>query len=134
MSVKIRLAKTGKTHQISYRIVAQDTRSPRDGKFLEILGYFNPYNKPSFNVKRDRFDHWVQKGAVPTPSVTKVIESEGKVNLSEKPKKEEIKVETEIKPEVKVDAKVDEQPKEEVKTENAEASKTDVQADQQENK
>lgn len=75
MSVKIRLAKTGKRHQISYRIVAQDTKSKRDGKFLEILGFYNPYNKPELEIKKGRIDYWTQKGAKPTEAVAKLLKS-----------------------------------------------------------
>ena len=74
MSVKIRLTKTGRKHQVSFRLVAQDTRSPRDGKFLEVLGYFNPFNKPTLKVKKERVDYWMQKGAKPTEAVTKLLE------------------------------------------------------------
>jgi small subunit ribosomal protein S16 len=81
MSVKIRLTKTGKAHQISYRIVAQDTRSKRDGKFLEILGYYNPYNKPQLKIDNEKLNSWVQKGAKPTEAVSKLIEKS-----SQKPK------------------------------------------------
>ncbi|OGD85810.1 30S ribosomal protein S16 [Candidatus Curtissbacteria bacterium RBG_13_35_7] len=75
MSVKIRLAKTGKKHHISYRLVAQDTKSKRDGKFLEILGYYLPYlkNTSNFKVKKDRLGYWISKGAKPTLSVSKLL-------------------------------------------------------------
>lgn len=76
MSVRIRLAKTGKTHQISYRIVAQDARAKRDGRFLEILGFWLPYLKgaKSVNIKKERLDHWLSKGAKPTLAVAKLID------------------------------------------------------------
>lgn len=75
MSVKIRLTRTGKKHQISYRIVAQDTRTKRDGKFLEMLGYYLPYRKDEkgISVKKDRLTFWITKGATLTPAVTKLI-------------------------------------------------------------
>ena len=75
MSVKIRLAKTGKKHRISYRIVAQDTHSKRDGNFLEILGFYLPYEKKatSLKIKKDRVDFWITKGAKPTESVSKLL-------------------------------------------------------------
>lgn len=75
MSVKIRLTRTGKKHQASYRVIATDTRGKRDGKFLEILGFYNPKSEPSLVVKRDRFDFWTQKGAKPSEAVTKLLES-----------------------------------------------------------
>ena len=79
MSVKIRLSKTGKKHQISYRIVAQDSKSKRDGKFLELLGYHLPYreDKKSTNIKKDRLDYWLSKGAQLTVGVAKLIRQSG---------------------------------------------------------
>jgi len=75
MSVKIRLSKTGKKHRISFRIVAQDTQSKRDGRFLEILGYYLPYEKKStsFMIKSDRLNSWISKGAKPTEGVAKLL-------------------------------------------------------------
>lgn len=76
MSVKIRLARTGKKHRISFRIVAQDTLSKRDSNFLEILGYYLPYEKKAknFNIKLDRVSYWMSKGAKPTLSVSKLLD------------------------------------------------------------
>ena len=74
MSVKIRLSLTGKTHQRSYRVVAQDTHSKRDGKFLEILGSLDP-KKNVLKIKKDRIDFWLSKGAKPTISVSKILEN-----------------------------------------------------------
>lgn len=71
--VKIRLSKTGKTHQISYRVVAQDSRAKRDGRFLEILGFYNPAGKPSLVIKKDRLDYWTGRGAKPTEAVSKLL-------------------------------------------------------------
>ena len=79
MSVKIRLSKTGKKHQISYRIVAQDSKSKRDGKFLELLGYHLSYrkDKKGTNIKKDRLDYWLSKGAQLTVGVAKLIRQSG---------------------------------------------------------
>ena len=73
MSVKIRLAKTGKKHQISFRIVAADSRAKRDGKYLQILGFYNPYNKPELKIDQEKLNSWIQKGATPTPGVVKLL-------------------------------------------------------------
>lgn len=80
MSVKLRLTKVGKKHQISYRIVSQDTRTKRDGKFLEILGYYNPHLKPpkDLKVKTERINFWIEKGAKPTQTVAKLLENHGR--------------------------------------------------------
>ena len=79
MSVKIRLAKTGKTHQVSYRIVAQDTQAKRDGKFLEILGSYNPHFQKGKNLKLkiDRVKYWISKGAKPTEAVSRLLSQAG---------------------------------------------------------
>ena len=91
MSVKIRLALTGKTHQISYRLVAQDARAKRDGKFLEILGYFNPGLKENQSrIDKDRIKYYISKGATFTPSAKHLFD---KGTLPPKPKKERAKKE-----------------------------------------
>lgn len=85
MSVKIRLSLTGRSHQISYRLVAQDTRSKRDGKFLEILGFVNPFQKEnSSKIDKERIKYYMSHGATFTPSAKFVFEN-GK--LPPKPKK-----------------------------------------------
>lgn len=73
MSVRIRLTKVGKKHQVSFRIVAQDAKSKRDGKFLEILGFYNPHAKPELKIKDDRMNFWILRGAKPTEAVTKLL-------------------------------------------------------------
>ena len=75
MSVRIRLAKTGKKHQISYRVVAQDSQTKRDGRFLEILGFYNPKLRSAqhLSIKKDRYDWWVARGAQPTEGVAKLL-------------------------------------------------------------
>lgn len=75
MSVKIRLTRTGKSAQVSYRIVAQDTRSKRDGKFLEMLGFYNPSNKPSLEIDKEKLAAWTKKGAKPTLAVASLLEN-----------------------------------------------------------
>lgn len=87
MSVKIRLALTGKTHQISYRLVAQDIRSKRDGKFLEILGHFNPgeNDKSRIHIDKDKVKLWLAKGATFSDSAKYLFE---KGELPPRPKKE----------------------------------------------
>lgn len=76
MAVRIRLSKVGKTHQISYRIVAQSSQTKRDGKALEILGFYNPHLKApkNFSIKKERLNHWLSVGAKTTQAVTKLLE------------------------------------------------------------
>jgi small subunit ribosomal protein S16 len=78
MAVKLRLTRTGKTKQPSYRIVAADSRAPRDGDFLEILGHYNPRQEPSVvEVKNERAVYWLSQGAQPTERVQKLLEISG---------------------------------------------------------
>lgn len=87
MSVKIRLAVTGKKNQIAYRIVASDTRTKRDGKTLEILGFYNPTSNATekLHIEKDKIAAWVKKGAIITPAVALLIEK-GTLDRPKKPK------------------------------------------------
>ncbi len=76
--VRIRLRRIGLKGQPSYRIVAADKESPRDGRFLEILGFYNPRTEPfTFQVNEERIYHWLKNGAKPTESVQKLFDSVG---------------------------------------------------------
>ena len=64
----------GSNKQPFYRIVAADSRAPRDGKFLEILGYFDPRKSPqTLQVKTERVKSWIERGAKPTERVEKLL-------------------------------------------------------------
>ncbi len=72
--VRIRLRRTGMRGQPSYRIVAAEKERARDGKFLEILGTYNPRTEPStVTVKEDRIYHWMKNGAQPSDSVKQIF-------------------------------------------------------------
>ncbi len=74
--VRIRLRRTGLKGQASYRIVATEKESPRDGKFLEILGHYNPRTEPfTFEVNEERVYHWLKNGAQPSESVQQLFRS-----------------------------------------------------------
>lgn len=78
MSVKLRLTRVGKTKQPQYRIVATDSRSPRDGRFIEILGHYNPRQEPSaLSVNNAKAVQWLMDGAQPTERVKKLLEISG---------------------------------------------------------
>ena len=78
MAVKLRLTRVGKTKQPQYRIVAADSRSPRDGRFIEILGHYNPRQDPSsLSVDNDKAVKWLNEGAQPTERVRKLLEISG---------------------------------------------------------
>lgn len=73
--VKIRLTQTGTTNRKTYRIVAIEEGKRRDGKSIEILGFYNPLVKPAhLSVKRDRVDYWLSRGAKPTKIIIKLLE------------------------------------------------------------
>lgn len=74
MSVKIRMRRTGANNDISYRVVATDTRFPRDGRFLENLGWYDPKKKGvNFELRLDRIEHWHGKGAVLSGTVRSLV-------------------------------------------------------------
>jgi small subunit ribosomal protein S16 len=74
MAVKIRMTRTGANKDISYRVVATDSRFPRDGKNLEVLGWYDPKKQGlNFGLKMDRIDHWISKGALVSDTVKSLI-------------------------------------------------------------
>ena len=76
--VKLRLMRMGKTKQPTYRVVAADARSPRDGRFIEIVGHYNPRTEPSsITVDNDKAVAWLRKGAQPTEAVEKLLKISG---------------------------------------------------------
>ncbi|MFM8602383.1 MAG: 30S ribosomal protein S16 [Actinomycetota bacterium] len=78
MAVKLRLTRVGKTKQPQYRVVAADSRRARDGRFIEILGQYNPRTEPStLKIDNDKAVAWLLKGAQPTERVKKLLEISG---------------------------------------------------------
>ena len=78
MSVKLRLTRVGKTKQPQYRVIAADSRRARDGRFIEILGQYNPRSEPSvLNIDNAKAVKWLQQGAQPTERVRKLLEISG---------------------------------------------------------
>jgi len=78
MSVKLRLARAGTHKRPYYWIVAADTRMPRDGRFLEKLGTYDPLKKPSaVEMKTERIHHWLDQGAKPTDAVRELLRDQG---------------------------------------------------------
>jgi small subunit ribosomal protein S16 len=68
--LRIRLARTGAKKQVSYRVVVIDRERARDGRFVEILGHYNPRkNPPELVLRRERVDYWIGKGAQPSETV-----------------------------------------------------------------
>lgn len=76
MALKIRLQRGGATHAPHYRMVVADSKFPRDGRFVEILGTYDPKNKNAdrqINVKIDRADYWIGVGAQPSETVRSIL-------------------------------------------------------------
>jgi len=81
MAVKIRLARHGAKKKPYYRIVVADSESPRDGRFLENVGIYNPLQDPAeVTLKTDRVHYWLQQGATPTDTVRSLLKKEGLLN------------------------------------------------------
>lgn len=80
MAVKLRLRRMGAKRQPFYRIVAADSRSPRDGKFIEILGTYNPLTNPAtISINEELVLKWLRDGAKPTETVRTLLKKEGTI-------------------------------------------------------
>jgi small subunit ribosomal protein S16 len=78
MAVKLRLRREGTVKRPHYRIVAADSRSPRDGRFIESVGHYHPLDEPStIHVDGERALHWLRNGALPTAAVEKLLRISG---------------------------------------------------------
>jgi small subunit ribosomal protein S16 len=88
--VKLRLRRVGAKKQASYRIVAADSRSPRDGRFIEVVGFYNPRTEPeTVQIKEDRALYWLSTGAQPTDAVTRLLKKMGTLDRFERLKQGE---------------------------------------------
>jgi small subunit ribosomal protein S16 len=82
--VKIRLRRMGRRNRPSYRVVVADSRSPRDGRFIEIIGHYNPLTDPAtISIDEDRALKWLRHGAQPTDTVRSLL---GKLGIMDKVK------------------------------------------------
>ena len=78
MAARIRLTRVGATKQPTYRVVVADSRQPRDGRAIEILGHYNPRSEPvEFVVDVDKTNAWLAKGALPTETVERLLRAAG---------------------------------------------------------
>jgi small subunit ribosomal protein S16 len=76
--IKLRLRRMGAKHQPTYRIVAAEARSPRDGRFIEVIGFYNPRSEPAqMRVDADRAKYWLEHGAQPTDTVRSILRRSG---------------------------------------------------------
>ena len=80
--VKIRLQRVGKKRKPAYRVVVADSRAPRDGAFIEIIGFYNPLtDPPTVEIKEEKALHWLRQGAQPTQTVGHLL---GRLGIMEK--------------------------------------------------
>ncbi len=78
MAVRLRLTRVGRKKRPYYRVVAADSAMPRDGRFLEILGTYDPIPNPSvFQFKEERVLHWLKNGALPSETVGRLMRHSG---------------------------------------------------------
>lgn len=76
--VRIRLRRVGAKKQPSYRVVVADSRSPRDGRFVEVIGFYNPRTEPeTVTIKEERALHWLSVGAQPSRAVVRLLKNQG---------------------------------------------------------
>lgn len=83
--VKIRLRRVGSKKQASFRVVVADSRSPRDGRFIEEIGFYNPRTEPeTLRIDQERALHWLKVGAQPTDSAARLLKTSGTMDLFER--------------------------------------------------
>ena len=79
MAVRVRLTRVGSKKNPIWRVVVADQRSPRDGRFIETIGHYNPQTEPStIVIDEERFQHWVARGAQPTNTVKQLVKAHAK--------------------------------------------------------
>ena len=79
MSVRVRLTRVGSKKNPIWRVVVSDQRAPRDGRFIETIGHYNPQTEPStIVIDEERFQHWVSRGAQPTNTVKQLARAQAK--------------------------------------------------------
>ncbi len=136
MSLTIRLARIGRKNQPAYKLVVSNTRDKRNGKYLDILGYFNPFDpEKKFSYDKEKFEKWKKNGALVTEAVTKLIEnkyqyieySPKKTKDKKETKKAEIETEAvgNVTEEEKSEGKEEKSKEEEVEKEEVEKEKTE---------
>jgi len=112
--VRIRLCRVGAKKQPSYRVVVADQRAPRDGRFIEIVGHYNPRtDPPTVVLKEDRIAHWLSKGAQPSDAVARMIRNLEAAKLaaeSEAVVEVDSETEAEVEAEVAAEAEVEVEP------------------------
>jgi len=91
MAVRIRLRQQGRTHRPFYRVVLTDSRNPRDGRYVETLGWYNPHEaelEKNMNLKVDRIQHWLDQGAIMSEKAEALIAKASPATIKAKKEKE----------------------------------------------
>ena len=127
MPVKIRLAQRGKKKNRTYRVVVADSRSPRDGKFIEDLGYYDPHHNPSkVEINVDKAVSWLDKGAQPSERAQKLLEISGAWAQWRSSKGEVVSIPTAPAEKVKSSSKANKKKEEATQEETPEESSEDT--------
>ena len=127
MPVKIRLAQRGKKKNRTYRVVVADSRSPRDGKFIEDLGYYDPHHNPSkVEINVDKAVSWLDKGAQPSERAQKLLEISGAWAQWRSSKGEVVSITTAPAEKVKSSSKANKKKEEATQEETSEESSEDT--------
>ena len=127
MPVKIRLAQRGKKKNRTYRVVVADSRSPRDGKFIEDLGYYDPHHNPSkVDINVDKAVSWLDKGAQPSERAQKLLEISGAWAQWRSSKGEVVSIPTAPAEKVKSSSKANKKKEETTQEETSEESSEDT--------
>jgi len=125
--VRIRLCRVGAKKQPSYRVVVADQRAPRDGRFIEIVGHYNPRtDPPTVVLKEDRIAHWLSKGAQPSDAVARMIRNLEAAKLAAE---SEAVVEVDSETEAEVEAEVEVAAEAEIEVEPEVVAETKAEAE-----
>jgi ribosomal protein S16 len=134
--VRIRLRRTGKKKQASYRVVVADSESPRDGRFIENIGYYNPRtDPPTIEIKADRAQYWLSQGAQPSEPAARLLRKVGVLPEIDYGTGEAIEVpaesveEPEAKPEAEVKPEAEAEPEVEAEVEPEAEAEPEVEAE-----
>lgn len=101
MAVSIRMRRMGAKKRPFYRLVATDSRMPRDGRFIEVLGYYHPIEKPAkVSLEEDRIYYWLENGAEPSDTVSSIFREVGLLDKWNRRKKGEDVTELTLKTEI----------------------------------
>ena len=130
--IKIRLRRIGSKKKPQYRLVVADVRSPRDGKFIDIIGHYNPLTDPeTVAIDEDKARHWLERGAQPTDTAARLL---AKVGIIEEPKARKEKIEAGITTKPKASKKKAKASVEEESETNGEEAKANITEEPETNK